>query len=104
MVSPFATGHPSDRRHRRAAASLSGPQWAALRRRPHGHPSVCCQFRRWEARQTPIRLSATKNGKIPEMRKHGYSAGFAAGIIAAGGTLGILLPPSISSQPTHLSS
>jgi C4-dicarboxylate transporter, DctM subunit len=30
------------------------------------------------------------------MRKHGYSPGFAAGIIAAGGTLGILLPPSIT--------
>jgi len=29
------------------------------------------------------------------MRKRGYSPGFAAGIIAAGGTLGILLPPSI---------
>ena len=26
----------------------------------------------------------------------GYSPGFAAGIIAAGGTLGILLPPSIT--------
>ena len=33
---------------------------------------------------------------IPEMRKRGYSGGFAAGIIAAGGTLGILLPPSIT--------
>jgi tripartite ATP-independent transporter DctM subunit len=30
------------------------------------------------------------------MRSHGYSPGFAAGIIAAGGTLGILLPPSIT--------
>ena len=30
------------------------------------------------------------------MRKRGYSPGFAAGIIAAGGTLGILLPPSIT--------
>ena len=30
------------------------------------------------------------------MRKRGYSSGFAAGIIAAGGTLGILLPPSIT--------
>jgi tripartite ATP-independent transporter DctM subunit len=29
------------------------------------------------------------------MRRRGYSPGFAAGIIAAGGTLGILLPPSI---------
>ena len=33
---------------------------------------------------------------IPEMRRRGYSPGFAAGIIAAGGTLGILLPPSIT--------
>src|SRR2546421_12533218 len=31
-----------------------------------------------------------------EMRKRGYSGGFRAGIIAAGGTLGILLPPSIT--------
>ena len=30
------------------------------------------------------------------MRKRGYPGGFAAGIIAAGGTLGILLPPSIT--------
>jgi tripartite ATP-independent transporter DctM subunit len=30
------------------------------------------------------------------MRKRGYSPGFASGIIAAGGTLGILLPPSIT--------
>jgi tripartite ATP-independent transporter DctM subunit len=29
------------------------------------------------------------------MRRRGYSSAFAAGIIAAGGTLGILLPPSI---------
>jgi tripartite ATP-independent transporter DctM subunit len=33
---------------------------------------------------------------IPEMRSSGYSVWFAAGIIAAGGTLGILLPPSIT--------
>ena len=30
------------------------------------------------------------------MRARGYSGGFAAGIIAAGGTLGILLPPSVT--------
>ena len=29
------------------------------------------------------------------MRKRGYSPGFSAGLVAAGGTLGILLPPSI---------
>lgn len=32
---------------------------------------------------------------IHEMRKHGYSPGFAASIVAASGTLGILIPPSI---------
>jgi tripartite ATP-independent transporter DctM subunit len=31
----------------------------------------------------------------PEMRRFGYSASFASGTIAAGGTLGILIPPSI---------
>ena len=30
------------------------------------------------------------------MRRRGYSGGFASGVIAAGGTLGILLPPSIT--------
>jgi tripartite ATP-independent transporter DctM subunit len=33
---------------------------------------------------------------IPEMRKRGYSASLAAGSIAAGGTLGILIPPSVT--------
>ncbi len=33
---------------------------------------------------------------IPEMRKRGYPDGVATGAIAAGGTLGILIPPSIT--------
>jgi len=33
---------------------------------------------------------------IPEMKKRGYSGGLAGGLIAAGGTLGILIPPSIT--------
>lgn len=32
---------------------------------------------------------------IPEMQRAGYSDGFAAGTVAAGGTLGILIPPSV---------
>ncbi|WP_157965436.1 TRAP transporter large permease [Euzebya rosea] len=32
---------------------------------------------------------------ITEMRRHGYSASFAAGIVGAAGTLGILIPPSV---------
>jgi C4-dicarboxylate transporter DctM subunit len=44
---------------------------------------------------SPATCSAIGSAGIPEMRRRGYSSGFAAGIIAAGGTLGILLPPSI---------
>ncbi|HET8611074.1 MAG TPA: TRAP transporter large permease [Burkholderiales bacterium] len=33
---------------------------------------------------------------IPEMKKRGYSGGLAGGLIAAGGTLGILIPPSVT--------
>ena len=47
------------------------------------------------AGSSPATCSAIGSAGIPEMRKRGYSSGFAAGIIAAGGTLGILLPPSI---------
>jgi C4-dicarboxylate transporter, DctM subunit len=32
---------------------------------------------------------------LPEMRRIGYEPGFSAGVIAAGGTLGILIPPSV---------
>ena len=32
---------------------------------------------------------------LPEMRKHGYSDALATGVLAAGGTLGILIPPSV---------
>lgn len=32
---------------------------------------------------------------LPELRRAGYDGGLAAGVLAAGGTLGILIPPSI---------
>jgi C4-dicarboxylate transporter, DctM subunit len=32
---------------------------------------------------------------LPEMRRAGYHPGFAAGVIASGGTLGIMIPPSV---------
>ena len=40
--------------------------------------------------------SAIGSSAIPEMRERGYSAQLAAGLVAAGGTLGILLPASIT--------
>ncbi|MBO1532018.1 TRAP transporter large permease [Psychrobacter sp. F1192] len=33
---------------------------------------------------------------LPQMEKYGYKPGFACGILAAGGTLGIMIPPSIA--------
>src|SRR3954469_9200377 len=33
-------------------------------------------------------------GAYPEMRRYGYPQSFATGVIAAGGTLGIMIPPS----------
>ncbi len=45
---------------------------------------------------SPATCSAIGSSGIPEMRKRGYSSGLAAGLIAAGGTLGILIPPSLT--------
>jgi C4-dicarboxylate transporter DctM subunit len=35
------------------------------------------------------------NVALPEMRRYGYDGGFATATLAAGGTLGILIPPSV---------
>jgi C4-dicarboxylate transporter DctM subunit len=48
------------------------------------------------AGSSPATCSAIGSAGIPEMRARGYSPGFAAGVIAAGGTLGILVPPSVT--------
>ncbi|MEJ2622483.1 MAG: TRAP transporter large permease [Candidatus Thiodiazotropha sp.] len=45
---------------------------------------------------SPATCAAIGKMGIPEMRKRGYPAGLATGSIAAGGTLGILIPPSIT--------
>ncbi|MEO1329370.1 MAG: TRAP transporter large permease [Pseudomonadota bacterium] len=45
---------------------------------------------------SPATCAAIGKMGIPEMRKRGFPDGVAAGSIAAGGTLGILIPPSIT--------
>ncbi|HIE07154.1 MAG TPA: TRAP transporter large permease [Desulfarculaceae bacterium] len=45
---------------------------------------------------SPACAAAIGTMGIPEMRKRGYDEGLATGIIAAGGTLGILIPPSVT--------
>ena len=45
---------------------------------------------------SPATAAAIGTMGIPEMRKRGYPDGLATGIITAGGTLGILIPPSVT--------
>src|SRR3546814_572378 len=45
---------------------------------------------------SPATCAAIGKMGIPEMRQCGYPDGLAAGSIAAGGTLGILIPPSVT--------
>jgi len=83
----------------RAAADLYAAVHAWLNRVPGGlgiaNVFACALFAAM-AGSSPATCSAIGSAGIPEMRARGYSPGFAAGIIAAGGTLGILLPPSIT--------
>jgi tripartite ATP-independent transporter DctM subunit len=83
----------------RAGQDLYGALHAWMHRIPGGlgiaNVFACALFAAM-AGSSPATCSAIGSAGIPEMRKRGYSGGFAAGIIAAGGTLGILLPPSIT--------
>ncbi len=83
----------------RAGQDLYAAMHAWLHRVPGGlgiaNVFACALFAAM-AGSSPATCSAIGSAGIPEMRKRGYSPGFAAGIIAAGGTLGILLPPSIT--------
>lgn len=83
----------------RAGQDLYGALHAWMHRLPGGlgiaNVFACALFAAM-AGSSPATCSAIGSAGIPEMRKRGYSGGFAAGIIAAGGTLGILLPPSIT--------
>ena len=83
----------------RAGSDLYGAVHAWMNRVPGGlgmaNVFACALFAAM-AGSSPATCSAIGSAGIPEMRARGYPGGFAAGIIAAGGTLGILLPPSIT--------
>ena len=83
----------------RAGSDLYSAIHAWLRRIPGGlgiaNVFACAIFAAM-AGSSPATASAIGSAGIPEMRSRGYSPRLAAGIIAAGGTLGILLPPSIT--------
>jgi C4-dicarboxylate transporter DctM subunit len=83
----------------RAGQDLYSALHAFMHRLPGGlgiaNVFACALFAAM-AGSSPATCSAIGSAGIPEMRKRGYSGRFAAGLIAAGGTLGILLPPSIT--------
>ena len=58
--------------------------------------TIACGLFAAMAGSSAATCSAIGSSAIPEMRERGYSARLAAGLVAAGGTLGILLPPSIT--------
>jgi tripartite ATP-independent transporter DctM subunit len=83
----------------RAGQDLYAAMHAWLHRVPGGlgiANVLACGLFAAMAGSSPATCSAIGSAGIPEMRRRGYSSGFAAGIIAAGGTLGILLPPSVT--------
>jgi C4-dicarboxylate transporter DctM subunit len=83
----------------RAGADLYNALYMWLNRVPGGlgvANVVACTLFAAMAGSSAATCSAIGSAGIPEMRRRGYSPGLAAGIIAAGGTLGILLPPSIT--------
>src|SRR5689334_13031977 len=83
----------------RAGADLYNALYVWLNRVPGGlgvANVVACTLFAAMAGSSAATCSAIGSAGIPEMRRRGYSPGFAAGLIAAGGTLGILLPPSVT--------
>ena len=83
----------------RAAMDLYSSLHAWMCRVPGGLGIVnvfACGLFAAMAGSSPATCSAIGTAGIPEMQRRGYSSSLATGIIAAGGTLGILLPPSIT--------
>ena len=83
----------------KAGADLYSALHAWLGRVPGGlgvAVVIACGLFAAMAGSSPATCSAIGSSGIPEMQRRGYSSSFAAGLVAAGGTLGILLPPSIT--------
>src|ERR1700684_641529 len=82
----------------RAGQDLYGALHAWLHRIPGGlgiaNIFACALFAAM-AGSSPATCSAIGSSGIPEMRRRGYSPGFAAALVAACGTPGVPLPPSI---------
>ena len=56
---------------------------------------LCCGIFGAIAGSAPATTATFTRISIPQMEKHGYDRGFSAGSVAAGGTLGVMIPPSV---------
>jgi len=74
----------------------AGRAWLGHRRGGLGLASVaaCAGFSAINGSSVATAATMTQVA-LPEMRRAGYDPGLAAGVIAAGGTLGIMIPPSV---------
>ncbi len=83
----------------RAGADVYNALNAWMHRIPGGlglaNVSACAVFAAM-CGSSPATCSAIGSSGIPQLVKRGYSEGLATGLIAAGGTLGILIPPSLT--------
>jgi C4-dicarboxylate transporter DctM subunit len=92
LMGAFATAAGMSRELFRASERLARSSDAAVSR--------CRQSRRVPGfaaiNGSSVATAATMTQvALPEMRKAGYQPGLATGVIAAGGTLGIMIPPSV---------
>jgi tripartite ATP-independent transporter DctM subunit len=75
----------------------AGEAWLSKLRGGLGMSSVlACSVFAALTGSSPATAAAIGRVAVPEMRSRGYSARVATGAIAAGGTLGILIPPSVT--------
>ena len=58
--------------------------------------TVTCMFFGAISGSATATASAIGGFMIPEMKEHGYDSGFSASLVAAAGTIGIIIPPSLS--------
>ena len=74
----------------------AGRAWMGHRRGGLAYASIaaCAGFAAINGSSVATAATMTQVA-LPEMRKSGYDPGFSAGLIAAGGTLGIMIPPSV---------
>ncbi|NMG36422.1 TRAP transporter large permease subunit [Azoarcus sp. TTM-91] len=74
----------------------SGRMWFGHRRGGLAYASIaaCGGFAAVNGSSVATAATMTQVA-LPEMRKAGYAPGFSAGLVAAGGTLGIMIPPSV---------